>query len=115
PMPFREPSADDPAIKPAAVDPPASATLLGTGANAAATAAAVSAASDFGSDDDHDLAIGEVSRVVSLGDIVRSGRTERSAADRSAVQRRSGQVPVIGRSTGMIPSVRTPGALPVVG
>jgi hypothetical protein len=74
---------------------PASSTLPGTGANPATTAAiaaAASAPSDFGSDDDLD--IGEVSRVVKLGDIARGTR----GGERSA---RAAGTPVVGRGTGL--------------
>ena len=77
---------------------PASSTLPGTGANAAVTVQ-----SDFGSDDE--LHIGEVSRVVKLGDVVRTSRgSER--LDRPAT--RPG-LPGTGRSTGISPSLRSTG------
>ena len=64
---------------------PASSTLHGTGANAAMTSAAVtSAAFDFGDGSDGELAIGEVSRVVKLADIVRPPRdTEQPTGGRA--------------------------------
>jgi hypothetical protein len=79
---------------------PASSTLPGTGANPAATAPA---RSDFGSDDD--LHIGEVSRVVKLGDIVRTPRpSERPGT-------RPGLPGSVGRSTGLAPSLRSTGMI----
>jgi len=80
---------------------PASSTLPGTGASTAATAPP---ATDFGSDDD--LHIGEVSRVVSLGDIARSQSTS------VPVMRGGPASPAVGRSTGLNPSFRTTGAAP---
>jgi len=95
---------------------PASSTLHGTGANPAMTTAAVTAAaSDFGDDDE--LAIGEVSRVVKLADIVRAPRNpERSVAPRRAGTatgsggRATGQNPAL-RSTGSVAAL-VPGSIP---
>jgi hypothetical protein len=86
---------------------PASSTLHGTGANSAMTSAAVTdAASDFG--DDSELAIGEVSRVVNLADIVRTGRN----AERLAESRRSGATSTAtGRMTGQSPRLRSTGVV----
>jgi predicted Zn finger-like uncharacterized protein len=87
---------------------PASSTLHGTGANPAMTTAAVTAAaSDFGGDDD-DLAIGEVSRVVKLADIVRAPRNP----ERSGPVRRAGTATGSGgRATGQNPALRSTGSV----
>jgi hypothetical protein len=66
----------------------------------AAPAHAAPSRSDFGSDDDLD--IGEVSRVVNLGDIARGAR----APDRSATWRAATAPAAAARSTGMEPSLR---------
>jgi hypothetical protein len=106
-----------PAVRPSSSDAaltsphlPASSTLHGTGANPAMTSAAVTAAAfDFGEDgdgdDDGELAIGEVSRVVNLADIVRTG-------ERQAQIRRSAATPrPAGRMAGHSPKLRSTGAV----
>ena len=96
---------------------PQASTLPGTGAPTdvtaagAATADATNAGADLGKDGDEELAIGEVSRVVKLGDISRAPRNpEGSVASRhprpaSVVGgRRTGGNPIL-RSTASLPSL----------
>ncbi|HEY0477595.1 MAG TPA: GYF domain-containing protein [Kofleriaceae bacterium] len=109
-MPFEDaprdprPSSSDAAMT--APHLPASSTLRGTGASAAATAPP---ASDFGGDDDFD--IGEVSRVVNLADVARAARplarTTDRPAERSAIADRTGA-----RRTGALAAVRATGPAP---
>jgi predicted Zn finger-like uncharacterized protein len=92
---------------------PASATLQGTGANAAMTSAASpplgAAASDLGGGDgDDELAIGEVSRVVKLGDISRARSPARRASTAAVVGQKTGANPIL-RPTASLPSL-SPGA-----
>jgi hypothetical protein len=110
-----------PASSDAPDDSPSS-TLHGTGANPALTTAAVAAAVSAPSssfDPDDDLDIGEVSRVVNLADIVRAPRGPERSGRRRAGTLTGGPARPAGpsaspRSTGMTPSLRSTGAVPIV-
>jgi len=96
---------------------PAASTLHGTGANAAVTVAAVTATAGepedsraLTGDEDADLDIGEVSRVVKLADIVRTPRSaERAGGKTGAVGR---QTAAVARLTGANAMLRATGAQP---